>query len=72
MGILSPGATKVTIRNLHHAFAPGSIAVIGASYRPGSVGTTVLENILKGGFAGDIWAVNPKYTELNGRPATLP
>jgi acetyltransferase len=68
MGILSPGATKVTIRNLHHAFAPGSIAVIGASYRPGSVGTTVLENILKGGFAGDIWAVNPKYTELNGRP----
>jgi len=58
----------VTIRNLHHAFVPQSIAVIGASCRPGSVGTVVLDNILKGGFAGDIWAVNSKYTELNGRP----
>jgi acetyltransferase len=59
---------KVTVRNLHHAFVPQSIAVIGASCRLGSVGTVVLDNILKGGFAGDIWAVNPKYTELNGRP----
>lgn len=58
----------MTIRNLHHAFVPQSIAVIGASCRPGSVGTVVLDNILKGGFAGEIWAVNPKYTELNGRP----
>jgi acetyltransferase len=58
----------VTIRNLHHAFAPQSIAVIGASCRQGSVGTVVLGNILKGEFAGDVWAVNPKYTELNGRP----
>jgi acetyltransferase len=57
----------VTIRNLHHAFVPQSIAVIGASCRPGSVGTVVLNNILKNGFPGDVWAVNPKYTELNGR-----
>ena len=58
----------MTIRNLHHAFAAQSIAVIGASCQPGSVGTVVLDNILKSGFAGDVWAVNPKYTELNGRP----
>ncbi len=58
----------MTIRNLHYAFAPKSIAVVGASCRPGSVGTVVLDNILKGGFAGDVWSVNPKYTELNGRP----
>jgi acetyltransferase len=57
----------MTIRNLHYAFAPKSVAVIGASCRPGAVGTVVLDNIIKGGFAGDVWAVNPKYTELNGR-----
>jgi acetyltransferase len=57
----------VTIRNLHHAFAPQSIAVVGASCQPGSVGTVVLDNILKGKFAGVVWAVNPKYAELNGR-----
>ena len=58
----------MTIRNLHYAFAPQSIAVIGASCQPGSVGSVVLDNILKGEFAGDVWAVNPKYAELNGRP----
>lgn len=58
----------MTIRNLHHAFAPESVAVIGASCRPGSVGSVVLDNILKCGFAGEVWSVNPKYAELNGRP----
>lgn len=57
----------MTIRNLTHAFSPKSIAVIGASGRAGSVGAVVLDNILKGGFAGDIWPVNPKYADLAGR-----
>ncbi|WP_420963146.1 bifunctional acetate--CoA ligase family protein/GNAT family N-acetyltransferase [Brucella sp. IR073] len=58
----------MTIRNLEHAVAPRSVAVFGASIRQGSVGCTIMENILKGGFEGEVWPVNPKYGEVLGRP----
>ncbi len=57
----------MSIRNLAHLFAPGSVALIGASARPGSLGATLLENLLAGGFKGEIWPVNPHYQELGGR-----
>lgn len=57
----------MTIRNLTYAFEPRSVAVLGASDRPDSLGSVVLANILNGGFEGDIWPVNPKYRELRGR-----
>jgi acetyltransferase len=56
----------MTIRNLDKLFAPRSVAVIGASDRPAKVGTVVLDNLVKGGFAGAIWPVNPKYRNLHG------
>ncbi|TPJ54749.1 bifunctional acetate--CoA ligase family protein/GNAT family N-acetyltransferase [Mesorhizobium sp. B2-6-4] len=57
----------MTIRNLEHAFAPKSVAVFGASLRAGSVGRVVFDNIVNGGFEGDIWPVNPKYSQVAGR-----
>ncbi|TGT33301.1 CoA-binding protein, partial [Mesorhizobium sp. M8A.F.Ca.ET.165.01.1.1] len=57
----------MTIRNLEHAFAPKSVAVFGASVREGSVGRVVFDNIVSGGFKGEIWPVNPKYSEVAGR-----
>lgn len=56
----------MTIRNLNHLFRPESVAVIGASSRPRSVGATVLQNLVTGGFAGPIYPVNPKYDQLAG------
>jgi len=56
----------VTIRNLEFAVRPRSLAVFGASARKGSVGRIVMENIVAGGFEGDIWPVNPKYDEVAG------
>ena len=58
----------MTIRNLDNAVRPRSVAIVGASSRQGSVGRVVLENVVDGGFEGDIWPVNPKYRELSGRP----
>jgi acetyltransferase len=58
----------MSIRNLQYLFEPKSVAVIGASDRPHSVGATVLSNLLGGGFRGPIYAVNPKYRELQGQP----
>src|SRR3569832_1272270 len=56
----------MSIRNLHYLFAPKSVAVIGASSRPHSVGATVLRNLMEGGFKGSIHPVNPKYDFLDG------
>ena len=50
-------------------FAPGSVAVIGATSRPGTVGRTVLENLLRGGFQGKVYAVNAKHPEVLGLKA---
>ncbi|MES2901242.1 MAG: bifunctional acetate--CoA ligase family protein/GNAT family N-acetyltransferase [Pseudomonadota bacterium] len=51
----------MSVRNLDRLFAPQSVAIIGASERPGSVGATVLRNVMQGGFKGQIFPVNPKH-----------
>lgn len=51
---------------LDFMFKPESVAVIGASIRPRSVGATVMRNLLAGGFAGPIMPVNPKYRAVAG------
>ncbi|MDF3833397.1 bifunctional acetate--CoA ligase family protein/GNAT family N-acetyltransferase [Cupriavidus basilensis] len=58
----------MSIHNLEHLFHPRSVAVIGASERPHSVGATVFANLHAGGFGGPVYAVNPKYRALDGRP----
>jgi acetyltransferase len=58
----------MSIRNLNYLFQPRSVAVIGASERPHSVGATVLRNLLAGGFRGQVLAVNPKYSQLGPLP----
>ncbi|VVE15363.1 GCN5 family acetyltransferase [Pandoraea iniqua] len=56
----------MTTRNLSQMFQPKSVAVIGASNRERRVGTTVLQNVIDGGFEGAIYPVNPKYSTLAG------
>jgi acetyltransferase len=58
----------MSVRNLGKLFAPRSVALVGASERPGSLGATLLRNLTAGGFRGTIYPVNPKYTELAGLP----
>lgn len=52
---------------LDKLLAPRSIAVVGASPRPGSLGLTFLRNLIAGGFEGDIVSVNPHHVEIEGR-----
>ncbi len=49
-------------------FSPRSVAVIGATDRPGSVGHTIFHN-LKSAYQGRLFAVNPNRTEVLGYPA---
>jgi acetyltransferase len=59
----------VSRRNLEYLLAPRSIAVVGASDRPRSVGATVIRNLLRGGFTGPVWAVNHKHERVARRRA---
>ena len=58
----------MSVRNLDFLFDPKSVAVIGASARPASVGATVWRNLSTGSFAGPVYAVNPKHSALGGYP----
>ncbi|MGZ6480458.1 MAG: CoA-binding protein, partial [Bdellovibrionales bacterium] len=55
----------MSIRNLEKFLIPKSIAVIGATDRPGSVGKVLMENILGAGFEGVVYPVNPKYQKIS-------
>jgi succinyl-CoA synthetase alpha subunit/GNAT superfamily N-acetyltransferase len=56
------------VASLRHVFAPESVAVIGASRRPGTVGRVVWDNIRTGGYAGRVYAVNPHASQIGGEP----
>ncbi len=45
---------------------PSSIALLGATERPGSVGRQTIENLLRGRYPGPLYAVNPNYESVCG------
>ncbi|WP_342374593.1 bifunctional acetate--CoA ligase family protein/GNAT family N-acetyltransferase [Myxococcus stipitatus] len=47
-------------------FKPRSVAVVGASERPGSVGRTVLWNLISNPFGGTVYPINPKRPNVLG------
>src|SRR4051794_33977072 len=51
---------------LDHIFQPKSVALVGASERAGSVGRTVLWNLLSTPFGGTVYPVNPKRPSILG------
>jgi acetyltransferase len=51
---------------LERVFSPRSVALVGGSSRPSSLGAKVLLNLSKAGFAGEIAVVNPKRNLVDG------
>jgi len=56
----------VSIRNLNFVFKPRSVALIGASKGPSSVGAVIAHNLFNSGFDGPIMPVNPKHSAIEG------
>ncbi len=56
----------MTIRNLEYFFRPRSVAVIGASNAPHSVGALIMRNLLEAPFQGSVFPVNPQHTQIAG------
>lgn len=58
----------MSIKNLAPLLHPQAITIIGASIRREAVGNTILRNIVRRGFSGDVWPVNPKYDSVMDFP----
>lgn len=59
--------TSETRRSLDRLLRPRSVAIVGASEKPGALGNQVLANLERHGFAGGIHLINPKRDEIAGR-----
>jgi acyl-CoA synthetase (NDP forming)/GNAT superfamily N-acetyltransferase len=51
-------------RSIARLLNPRSVAVIGASDEPSSVGRVLMQNLLSGGFAGPVYPVNPAHERV--------
>mgnify|MGYP003380034079 CR=1 FL=1 len=62
-------AEALSVRTILH---PRSVAVIGASRRRDSIGNTILRNLIKGGYTGEIYPITPvSYTHLRAHETVL-
>ena len=53
---------------LKYFFRPESVAVVGASTKPGKVGYDILRNLLSFGYKGRVYPVNPKAKTILDTP----
>jgi len=56
----------MSVRKLESLFSPRSVAIVGVSARPDSLGALVLRNLRQGGFRGPLWLVDRKEGEFEG------
>lgn len=65
--VLCPTPDAMSRKALERLLRPRSVAVVGASDKPGALGTTLLSNLDANGFAGAVYPINPKRETLGGR-----
>lgn len=65
------GEETVTRPAIERLLRPRSIAVVGASDKPGALGASVIANLDRNGFAGAVYPINPKRATIGAR-ACLP
>ena len=58
----------MTILNIDRMFQPRGVAVVGASERAASLGSSLMRNLIDGGYQGAVYPVNPQYREIFGLP----
>lgn len=67
-GVFDPAhdVYRYTPRSLQPIFSPKTVAVIGATEKQGSVGRTVIWNLISSPFGGTVYPVNPKRPNILG------
>jgi acetyl coenzyme A synthetase (ADP forming)-like protein len=59
---------RAVVRSLERLLRPGSVAVIGASRRPGTIGHELVRNLVRGAFQGPVYPVNPSARQIASIP----
>src|SRR6185437_8493266 len=60
-------ASRLDPKAIERLLRPRSVAIVGASATPGALGASVLANLQRLDFQGDIHLINPNRTEIGGR-----
>jgi acetyl coenzyme A synthetase (ADP forming)-like protein len=63
-----PTRTRTRIASLRPFFRPRSVALVGASRDPASIGHRLLEALVRHGFQGALYPINPSVGALLGLP----
>lgn len=56
----------MSLYRLDRFFAPRSVAIVGATDRPRSMGQALMANMTRAGFSGTLYPVNPKHRTVAG------
>src|SRR5262245_59565012 len=59
---------RTNVAGLERLLRPRSVAIVGASAEPGSIGGAVLGNLERCGYRGDIHLISRRSKAINGRP----
>lgn len=61
--------SSISMEDIKRILQPQSVAIIGASENPTKLGSIILNNLIRGGFKGKIYPVNPNYPTISGMKA---
>jgi acetyl coenzyme A synthetase (ADP forming)-like protein len=59
---------RAVVSSMHRLLRPRSVAVIGASRRPGTIGHELVRNLVRSGFQGPVYPVNPTAASIASLP----
>ena len=65
--MIDPAPATSSARNIERLLRPRSVAVVGASPTPGALGASVVANLERMGFVGEIHLINPKRESIGAR-----
>ena len=69
LAVMEAREHRAEARSMERLLNPASVAIIGASRRPGTVGHRLLSDLLGGGFTGQLQVVHPEADVVLGVPA---
>lgn len=68
LGVMLDREQRAEVVSMQRCLQPASVAVIGASQQPGTIGRMLLRHLIDGDFAGRVYAVNPNAPAVLGMP----
>lgn len=69
VGVMRAREHRAEAASIERIFNAKSVAVVGASRRPGSIGQAMVRNLVLGDYWGQVYAVNPLAEAVSGLPA---